>query len=105
MGSLRAVQKEEVASSVVTSSGNGKLEALRKRETALKAVIAAEQIRQQRAKAKLQAREFAAVGEVLCRYAGQSPEFKTMLRQVLPVAITAVADEKVRQFLVCRGWL
>jgi len=81
---------------------NGKLEALRQREAALKAAIAAEQVRQQKAKAKLEAREFATVGEALVRYAGQSPEFRTMLRQVLP---TAVTDERARQFLTARGWL
>ncbi len=81
---------------------NGKLEALRQREAALKAAIAAEQVRQQKAKAKLDAREFLMVGEALVRYAGQSPEFKTMLRQVLP---TAVTDERARRFLEERGWL
>jgi hypothetical protein len=84
------------------NNSNGKLEALRQRKAALKAAIAAEQVKQQKAKAKLEAREFATVGEALVRYAGQSPEFKIMLRQVLP---TAVTDEKARRFLQERGWL
>jgi hypothetical protein len=87
------------------TDGNAKLEALRKREAALKTAIAAEQVRNQKAKAKLEAREFAEVGEAVCKYARQSPEFKTMLQQVLPVAIAAVADEASRKFLSGRGWL
>jgi hypothetical protein len=87
------------------ATGNGKIEALRKREAALKAALAAELVKQQKAKAKLAAREFATVGETVCKYAGQSPEFKTMLQQVLPVAAAAVADEPARKFLASRGWL
>lgn len=83
-------------------SGNTKIENLLKREAALKAAIAEEKVRQQKANARVEAREFACVGEALVRYAGQAPEFKTMLRQVLPVAVT---DEKARQFLTARGWL
>ena len=82
-----------------------KLDALRKREAALKAAIAAEQVRQQKAKAKLQAREFSVVGEALCRYAAQSPEFKTMLSQVLPVALAATGNGKAEEFLKGRGWV
>jgi hypothetical protein len=83
-------------------SGNAKIETLLKREAALKAAIAEEKVRQQKAKERVEAREFATVGEALVRYAGQSPEFKTMLRQVLP---TAVTDERARRFLQERGWL
>jgi hypothetical protein len=79
-----------------------KIEKLRQREAALKAAIAEEKVRQQKAKERVEVREFATVGEALVRYAGQSPEFKTMLRQVLP---TAVTDERARRFLQERGWL
>lgn len=84
------------------TNGNGKIEALRKREAALKAAIAVEQIKQQKAKAKLQAREFATVGEALCKYAAQSADFRLMLKQVLQSAVT---DDAVRKFLAGRGWL
>jgi hypothetical protein len=84
------------------TSGNARIEALLKREAALKAAIAREKVRQQKATERVERREFACVGEVLVRYAGQSPAFKTMLRQVLP---TAVTDDKARQFLTARGWL
>ena len=86
------------------TNGNGKIEALRKREAALKAAIAAEHVRQQKAKAKLQAREFAAVGEALCTYGSQSPEFHSALKQMVAAAIT-VANEAARKFLSSRGWL
>jgi len=85
-----------------TKNGSEKIEALRKREAALKAAIAAEQVRQQKAQAKLQVREFSAVGEALVKYAGQSPDFKLMLKQVLASAVT---DEPTRKFLSGRGWL
>lgn len=79
-----------------------KIEKLRKREAALRAAIAEEKVRQLKAKERLEAREFAVVGEALVRYAGQSPEFRTMLQQVLPSAVT---DEKAQRFLHERGWL
>lgn len=83
-------------------NGNGKIEALRKREAALKAAIAAEQVRQQKRKQKTEGREFAAIGEALVKYAGQSTEFKLMLTQVLASAVT---DDLTRKFLAGRGWL
>jgi hypothetical protein len=82
--------------------GDAKLEALRKREAALKAKIAAQQVQNQKAKAKLDAREFATVGEALVKYAAQSPDFHLMLKQVLASAVT---DEAARKFLAGRGWM
>jgi hypothetical protein len=81
---------------------NGKIEALRKREAALKAALAAELVKQQKAKAKLAAREYASVGEALVKYAAQSPDFHLMLKQVLASAVT---DDAARKFLAARGWL
>jgi hypothetical protein len=80
---------------------NEKIAALRKKETALKSALAAALVDAQRARAKLQAREFSAVGEALCKYAAQSPDFKLMLKQVLASAVT---DEATRKFLSGRGW-
>jgi hypothetical protein len=82
------------------TNGNAKLEKLRPRDAALKAAIAVEQVKQQRAKAKLQAREFAAVGAAVCAYASRSAEFRGMVSEALPV----VCDAKTREFLVSRGW-
>jgi hypothetical protein len=80
---------------------NGKIAALRKKETALKSALAAALVEAQRAKAKLHARECSLVGEALCKYADQSPDFKLMLKQVLASAVT---DESTRKFLSSRGW-
>jgi hypothetical protein len=84
---------------------NGNIETLRRRQAAVKSALAAALVKQQKAKAKLQAREFTEVGRALCMYAEQSPEFRTMLQQVLPVAVAAVSDEASRKFLGGRGWL
>ena len=82
---------------------NEKIAALRKKEKVLKSALAAALVEAQGAKAKLQAREFSAVGEALCKYADQSsPDFKLMLKQVLASAVT---DEPTRKFLTMRGWL
>jgi hypothetical protein len=85
-----------------TKNGNDKIEALRRREQALKTAIAAEQVKQQKANAKQQAREFSTVGEALVTYAAQSADFKLMLKQVLASAVT---DGPTRKFLAGRGWL
>ena len=79
-----------------------KIEILRQREAALRAAIAEEKVRQQKSRERIEAREFAMIGEALVKYANQSAEFRTMLKQVLP---TAVTDDKARVFLAKRGWL
>jgi len=81
---------------------NERILALRRRESALKEALAKELVKQQKAKAKIQAREFSAVGEALVKYAGQSPDFRLMLKQVLASAVT---DEPTRKFLSGRGWM
>jgi hypothetical protein len=85
-----------------TGSINGRLEALRKREAALKAAIAEELVRQQKRKAADDARAASVVGEALLRHAEHSPQFTTMLKQVLQAATLADSD---RAFLTKKGWL
>jgi len=84
------------------TTNNAKLEALRKREAALRAAIAAEKVRQQNRREKDDARLFAVVGEALTRYAQQSPDFELMLKQVLQAAAMRDSD---RAFLAGKGWL
>jgi hypothetical protein len=79
-----------------------RIETLRTRIGALEASLAAEKARQQRANAKVAAREYSTIGEALCKYAGQSPDFKLMLKQVLASAVT---DDSRIKFLTTRGWL
>jgi hypothetical protein len=84
------------------NNGNGKLDALRKREAALREAITKEKVRQLKANARLEAREAAIVGDALCKYAAKSLDFKLMLKQVLASAVT---EDAARKFLANRGWL
>jgi HD superfamily phosphodiesterase len=84
------------------NKGNGKLETLRRREQALKAAIAEEKVRQQKLRAKGDARLFSVLGEALAHYAAQSPDFRLMLKQVLQSAELRETD---RAFLAGRGWV
>jgi len=79
-----------------------KLESLRKREAALKAAIAVEQIRQQKRKARERERLVAVVGETILQQAARVPDFELLMKQTLK---TAVTDEKTRKFLAETGWL
>ena len=86
-------------------SGNDKkLEALRRKLEATKTALAQQTVKVQKAKERLEAREFATVGEALVRYARQARDFRTMLQQVLPAAVGTVSEDKAR-FLKSRGWL
>ncbi|MBB6146857.1 hypothetical protein HNQ77_004838 [Silvibacterium bohemicum] len=87
---------------VNANSVNAKLEALRRREAALKAAIAEEKVRQQKRNAKDDARMFLVVGEALTRHAAKSPDFRLMLKQVLQSAELRDTD---RTFLTGKGWL
>jgi hypothetical protein len=75
---------------------------LEAREAKVKAALAAVKVKKQKWEEALIKREFATVGESLVKYAGQSPDFKLMLKQVLASAVT---DEAARKFLAGRGWL
>jgi hypothetical protein len=79
-----------------------KLDVLRKREQAIKAAIAAEQIRRQKRKDKEDARLFSIVGAALVQNAAQSPDFRLMLKQVLQSAALRETD---RAFLAGKGWV
>ena len=80
---------------------NEKLDALLRREAALKTAIAKEKARQERRKAKDDARLFSVVGEALVR-AAESPDFKLMLKQVVQSAELRDTD---RSFLRGKEWL
>lgn len=84
------------------TKGSDRIAFLKQKEREIRTKLAAEHVRQQKLKAKLEAREFAEVGEALCKYARQSPDFHLMLKQVLASAVT---DDASRKFLAGRGWL
>jgi alpha-D-ribose 1-methylphosphonate 5-triphosphate synthase subunit PhnG len=86
------------------TNGN-KLDALRKREAALKAAIAEEQVRQQKRREKDRARLAAIVGEALLEEAARLPDFEALLKQTLRSAESLRRDERARQFLAGMGWL
>jgi hypothetical protein len=79
-----------------------RLAELHRREAAIKAAIAAEKVREQKRKEKMDTRVFAIVGEALTRYAERSPDFRLMLKQVLQSAELRDTD---RAFLSANGWL
>jgi hypothetical protein len=81
---------------------NEKIEALRRRKAALDAALVQEIGKQQKTEAKNLKREFATVGEALVKYSRENADFKLMLTQVLPAAITD--DSSTRNFLRGRGW-
>jgi hypothetical protein len=83
------------------TNDNDKIEALRKRKAALDAALTLEIGKQQKAEAKNLKREFSTVGEALVKYSRENADFKLMLQQVLPTAIT---EDAKRVFLRGRGW-
>jgi hypothetical protein len=87
-----------------TTKGQERIVLLKARELELRAKIAAEQVRQQKAKAKELKHDFADIGETLCRFAWQTPAFHLTLKQMLAAA-SAVTDEPTRKRLSGRGWL
>jgi len=84
------------------TNSNERIEALRKREQAIKAAIAAEQVRRQKRREKDDGRLFSIVGAALVQNAAQSPDFRLMLKQVLQSAALRESD---RAFLAGKGWL
>jgi hypothetical protein len=84
------------------TTNNNRLQALRKKEAALKTAIAEEKVRQLRKKQRDEARVFSVVGEALTKHAAQSPDFQLMLKQVLQAAELRETD---RAFLSGKGWL
>ena len=79
-----------------------RLAALRKREAALKAAIAQEQVRQQKLKEKRRARLAAIVGDALLQEAARVPDFELLLKQTLK---KAVKDNKAVKLLTEMRWL
>jgi hypothetical protein len=86
------------------TNGNRRIALLKQKEREIRAKLAAEQVKQQKAKAKELKRDFADIGETLCKYAWQTPAFELTLKQMLAAA-SAVTDEPTRKRLSGRGWL
>ncbi len=85
------------------STVNGKLEALRRREEALKAAIAQEKVRQQKRREKDDARLHSIIGEALVGNAAKHPDFELMLKGILKSATSFSDGDK--KLLRAKGWL
>ncbi len=85
------------------NTASSKLEALRKREAALREAIAAEKVRQQKRSEKEEARLHSIVGQALVQNARQHPDFELMLKSILKSAATLGESEK--KLLQAKGWL
>lgn len=84
------------------SDARNRIEALRKREAALKAAIAAEQTKIQKRKERDHARLVTIVGSALLEQASNVPDFRFMLKQALQGVAMRDAD---RAFLAAKDWL
>lgn len=84
------------------TNGNGKIEALRKREAAIKAALAAEQVKQQKRRERENARLASIIGAVLIENAAKNPDtLGLMVKQVLQASELRESD---RAFLQTKGW-
>ena len=82
---------------------NDRIEALRKREAAIKAALAAEQVKQQKRKERDNARLASIIGAALVENCLKQPEsVGVMVRQILAASSLRETD---RAFLAGKGWL
>ncbi|WP_263351368.1 hypothetical protein [Acidicapsa acidisoli] len=88
---------------VKSIGGNSRIEALRKREAALREAIAMEKVRQQKKDEKDDARLHLIIGGALVRNAAQHSDYELMLKSVLTSMTTFTDGEK--KLLRAKGWL
>jgi hypothetical protein len=84
-------------------SNNDRLEALRKREAALREAIAFEKVRQQKKNEKDDARLHSIIGEALVNNAALHPDFELMLKGILKSQKSFTDGEA--KLLRMKGWL
>jgi hypothetical protein len=84
------------------TNGNSKIEALRRREAAIKAALAEEQVRQQKRRERENARLASIIGAALIENAAKNPDtLGLMVKQVLQAS---ELRESERAFLAGKGW-
>ena len=81
-------------------NAEGKLEALRRRETALKAAIAAEQLRLQKCRERTQARLASILGSCLLSDLEANPQLLVLLQE----SLKRRAESRDIEFLRVQGW-
>jgi hypothetical protein len=79
-----------------------RIDALRKREAALRAAIAMEKVRQQKKDHKDDCRVQGIIGEVLVRHAAQHSDLELMIKSILG-SDKSLTDTQIR-LLQERGW-
>jgi hypothetical protein len=84
-----------------SEKANGKLEAMLRREAAMKEAIGREKVRLQKRSEREDARLHLILGEVLASHAAKAPDFRLMLRQVLSSMVLSDSD---RAFLQKKGF-
>lgn len=82
---------------------NDKIEAIRKRQAALREQMARELVRRQKKNERDEARLHAIIGEALVANASKHPDFELMLKSILK-AVTTFSDSDVK-LLRRKGWL
>lgn len=76
------------------SNGNGRLDALKKRETEIRARIAQEKVRQQKREEKEQDRVEQIVGHAVVALAANDPKFADLLKPAL-LSVTADGEKNL----------
>jgi hypothetical protein len=84
------------------TSGNERLDALKKREAELRAQIAAERVKQQRREWREYERLKNIVGAAVLANAAESPDFDAVLKGVLKGAALVESEKKL---LRGKGWI
>jgi hypothetical protein len=85
------------------TNGNDRIEALRRRQAALREQVARELVRQQKKNERDEARLHSIIGGVLLRNAARHPDFELMLKSLLK-STTSFSDSEAK-LLRAKGWL
>jgi hypothetical protein len=96
------LRKDSTMRSNSDGNGNGRIEAILKRQAALRAVLAQERVKEQQRREREYARLCALVGAICVRNGEESPEFRAMLIRTMQGADITEGD---RTFLVQMNWL
>lgn len=85
------------------TNGNQRIEALRKRQAALREQMARELVRQQKKNERDDAKLHAVIGATLARNISEHPELEVMVKAILKSTNTFSDSEK--KLLLSKGWM
>lgn len=86
------------------TNGNGRIEFLRQKLSENRAALAAAVVKEAKSKQRDDAKLFARVGRAVCQVAARSPDFHEEVKDKISPEF-AGESEKIRRWLVGRGWL